>query len=102
MLKEKPQYARNINYLRNRLGLTRKKAAEAAGINTSSWNSYEEGTAFPNYKRMPDICRVLQFNDVLALITKDLANDKKVLEVNKADAISALRQIQEYLKQEIK
>lgn len=72
MANKKPIYATNINHLRMQLRLTRKEAAKLAGINERTWGSYEEGRAFPNWKKLPQICRVLQFNDILQLIKIDL------------------------------
>lgn len=41
--KEKPLYARNLSYLRNRLRLTRQDVVDQTGIPLSTYGSYEEG-----------------------------------------------------------
>lgn len=71
---ERPLFARNIAYLRNRQKLTRVEASKRCKISKSSWGSYEDGRAFPHHDRLSAICDTLKFHDVLALINVDLAN----------------------------
>jgi len=99
-LSQKSQFARNINFLRNQQRLTRKEAAERAGINLSSWNSYEEGRAMPNLEKMPGMCAVLHFTDVLAMIEKDLANDRRIMVINKHEARLSIQKLEQFIKQQ--
>lgn len=76
MPNKKPQYSLNMQYLRRNLKMTRQQAADMAGIKERTWSSYEEGRAFPNWRKLPGICKVLQYFDVIKLITSDLTNEK--------------------------
>lgn len=97
MANKKPIFATNINHLRMQLRLTRKEAAKLAGINERTWGSYEEGRAFPNWKKLPQICRVLQFNDILQLIKTDLTEKGRkpliAISFNSEDAVHALEKM---------
>jgi len=97
---DKPLFARNINYLRNQQRLTRKEAARRSGVKSSAWNSYEEGRAMPQLEKLPGICDALKFNDVLAMIEKDLANDKKSMVIDITEAAMSIQKLQQYIKQQ--
>ena len=71
--------------------LTRKEIAEKTGIPVSSWGTYEEGRAFPNHKKLPVICDVLQYWDIYSLLTMDLS----LLEQN-PDEVSPKMVVQAY------
>ena len=96
--KEKPLYARNLSYLRNRLRLTRQYMADQAGIPLSTYSSYEEGRAFPRWWNLTVICELLECYDVLAILNKDLANDKRT-PVNATEAMHGLHKLEQFMKQ---
>jgi len=72
--KDKPQFAKNIIFLRNQLKLTQEEASRLADVPIGTWASYEEGRAAPRLINLPKVLTVLQFTDVDALVNKDLAN----------------------------
>lgn len=72
-----PIFSINMRYLRNQQGLTQLEAAKMAGIKRGTYQAYEDGRAMPRMENLPAICRVLEFNDVLAMITKDLTHRQK-------------------------
>lgn len=96
--KEKPLYARKFSYLRNKLRLTRQDVVNQTGIPMSTYGSYEEGRAFPRWWNLTAICEVLQCHDVLALLNKDLANDKAT-PVNATEAMHGLHTVEKFMKQ---
>jgi DNA-binding XRE family transcriptional regulator len=77
MPNNKPSYATNITFLRRRLNMTRKQAAHIANVNVKSWDSWEEGRAFPRWAKIPGVCKALRFNDVVKLITNDLTKEEE-------------------------
>lgn len=98
--KEKPLYSKNIAFLRNRQCLTVKQASKLSGISIPSWRSYEHGQANPPLKYLPLICEAVKFYDVIALVTKDLANDSTALKVDVGKAKKALSDLISYLEEE--
>lgn len=96
--KEKPLYARNLSYLRNRLRLTRQDVVDQTGIPLSTYGSYEEGRAFPRWWNLTAICEVLECYDVLALLNKDLANNNWT-QVDEGEAMQGLKKLELFIKQ---
>ncbi len=95
---EKSLFAVNLTWLRNQRRLTRKRAAELSGIPISNWSSYEEGRAKPVVDKLPKICQTLEFYDVIAMITTDLASQSSQL-VPKSEAMDSLSKLNRYLEQ---
>lgn len=97
--KEKPLFARNINWLRNQLKLTTREACIRSGIKESTWKSYEEGRAAPRLQNMPDLCRALEYYDLYAMMTRDLATANNEIRVDRDKAIESLLTIKSFLEQ---
>lgn len=94
---EKPLLARNITYLRNKQNMTLVQACKRAGIKFHAWCAYEEGRSAPRLSKMPDICDALEFYDVIAMVTKDLAQPVRKRKPSHQDAIRGLNEVKQFL-----
>lgn len=93
--REKPLFARNLNYLRSQRSLTIREVAKRAGVKFSAWCAWEEGRSSPRLGMVPKVCESLGYYDVIGMLTSDLA--KETREPTKAEAIRGLNEVKKYL-----
>ncbi len=95
--KERPMYARNFSYLKNRLNITRQQIKEATGIPVSTWGSYEEGRGFPHHEKLVAICDLLKYWDIYAILTRDISQER--VDIEKREAIRGLEKLKAFLEE---
>lgn len=56
------EIGQRFKWVREALGLSQAEIAEIVGLDQTAWSQYERGGRFPDYFRLPDLCKKLQIS----------------------------------------